>query len=99
MKTFTPGERIRLNFLYDLLDLNYRGLREAAQIQRATIFHGRLIGTVIADIDLVAFSQANSSAWSEIQIILKSATDPAPEAAPEADSPADSAAPKKERLQ
>lgn len=89
MKTFTPEERIRLNFLYDLLELNYRVLREAAQIQRGAILHGCVAATVIADMDLVHLSRANCAAWSEIQFILnppaRGAAEPAPDAPPESD--------------
>jgi hypothetical protein len=88
MKTFTLEERVRLNFLYDLLDFNYRGLREAAQIQRAAVLHGSLTATVIGDIELVALSRATATAWVEIQSIWAPATEPAPEPPPDADPPA-----------
>ena len=70
MKILTPEERIRLNFLYDLLDANYRGLAEAARIQRAAILHGCYRETALADMNLVALSQCTTAVWSQIQVIL-----------------------------
>lgn len=95
MRNLTPEERVRLNFLYDLLDLGYRGLREASQIQRAAILHGQLTATLTADIHLMALSKANTAAWTEIQQILNPpAAADAAEAVTEAPDPDAKPAPK-----
>jgi hypothetical protein len=85
MKTFTPEERIRLNLLYELLDANYRGLREFTQMQRSAILYGCLPATVVADINLVALSRATTAAWGEIQSLLAPPAEAAPETPPDSD--------------
>jgi hypothetical protein len=93
MKTFAPEEIDRLNLLYDLLDMNYRGMREAARIQRAAILHGCLPATAVADINLMALARSTNAAWERIRSILVPATEPVP------DPPPDPNPPPKETLQ
>ena len=88
MKQLTPEERQKIEARYELLDLGYLVLRQAAYFQRRALERGDYEATLHIDAILMNTSKSVSGCWASIQAFLippaAPAADPDPEPEPTA---------------